>query len=161
MGAPIGNRFWEARSSHGRNPKFATADDLWQACCEYFEWVEENPLQEAKPFSFQGESWIESVPKMRAMTLNGLCLFLDINDQTWRDYRGRDDFIGVCGRAEQIIRDQKFTGASAGLLNPMIIARDLGLKETVASEHTSPDGSMTPRTIDQSLVQALVDKLVD
>lgn len=44
MAAPKGNRFWEARSSHGRNPKFESPEALWAACCEYFEWVEANPL---------------------------------------------------------------------------------------------------------------------
>lgn len=39
-----GNRFWEARSSHGAKPKFEKADDLWSACCEYFDWVDNNPL---------------------------------------------------------------------------------------------------------------------
>ncbi|MGX7873214.1 hypothetical protein ACVDG5_010845 [Mesorhizobium sp. ORM6] len=37
MPAPLGNRFWEARSSHGRAPIFATPDDLFAVCCEYFE----------------------------------------------------------------------------------------------------------------------------
>lgn len=162
MAPPLGNKFWEARSSHGRNPKFATADDLWQACCEYFSWVEDHPLIEAKPFAFQGQSWIEDVPKMRAMTFDGLHIFLDITDQTWHNYKNRgEDFLDVINRAEKIMRNQKFTGAAADLLNPNIIARDLGLKENVSNEHTSPDGSMTPRSLDQSLVQALVDKLVD
>lgn len=50
MAAPKGNRFWEARSSHGRNPKFESPEALWAACCEYFEWVEANPLWEMKAF---------------------------------------------------------------------------------------------------------------
>ena len=44
MAAPKGNRFWEARSSHGANPKFKDPSDLWGACVEYFEWVDDNPL---------------------------------------------------------------------------------------------------------------------
>lgn len=44
MAAPKGNRFWEARSSHGRNPKFESPEALWAACCEYFEWADDNPL---------------------------------------------------------------------------------------------------------------------
>jgi hypothetical protein len=36
------------------------------------------------------------------------------------------------------------------MLNANIIARDLGLKDTAAHEHTSPDGSMTPKGIDYS-----------
>lgn len=71
---------------------------------------------------------------MRAMTLEGLCIFLDIARQTWDNYCQRDDFLEVTTRVAEIIRTQKFTGAAADLLNPNIIARDLGLAEK--REHT-------------------------
>ena len=140
MAAPSGNRFWEARSTHGRSPAFASADDLWDACIQYFEWTEDNPLYESKTFSFQGESWVEPVPKMRAMTIDGLCLYIGITDQTLYNYKGRgEDFLEVINRAEKVIRHQKFTGAAADLLNANIIARDLGLKDESKVEHS---GSM-------------------
>ena len=129
MGAPAGNQFWKLRSSHGRKPIFSNPDDLWNAACEYFEWVEENPLWEDKLVSFQGASTHEPIAKMRAMTLDGLFLFLDISDETWRNYREKKDFVGVITRIERTIRSQKFAGAAADLLNPNIIARDLGLTE--------------------------------
>ncbi len=129
MGAPKGNRFWEARSSHGRKPIFSSPEHLWDACVEYFEWVEENPLWEAKSYMYQGAPVQDTLPKMRAMTLDGLQLFLDISHQTWADYRERKDFIEVVTRAECVIRSQKFAGAAADLLNPNIIARDLGLAD--------------------------------
>lgn len=124
-----GNRFWELRSSHGCNPKFKKPEDLLKAACEYFEWVEENPLLEDKGFAFQGIVTHESFAKMRAMTLTGLWLFLDISHTTWQNYQKKDDFIAVITRIENIIKTQKFEGAAAELLNPNIIARDLGLKE--------------------------------
>jgi len=124
-----GNQFWKVRSSHGRNPIFATPDNLWDACTQYFEWVAANPLCEEKLFSFQGVVTRTTIDKMRAMTITGLCLFLDISDQTWANYRDNKDFFGVVTRAEKIIYEQKFTGAAADLLNPNIIARDLGLAE--------------------------------
>ncbi|OJB95786.1 DNA-packaging protein [Yersinia ruckeri] len=139
MAAPKGNRFWEARSTHGRNPKFESPDVLWEACCEYFTWVEENPLWEMKAFAYQGEVTQEPIAKMRAMTLIGLCLFLDITDETWRTYRVREDLSGVVSRAEKVIYDQKFSGAAADLLNANIIARDLGLKEQSQVEDVTPD----------------------
>ena len=129
MAAPKGNKFWEARSSHGRNPIFANPDVLWEACTEYFNWVEENPLWEAKVTQYQGVPVDMPAPKMRAMTISGLCLFLDIGDTTWADYRKKDDFSWVTKKAEQIIYNQKFAGASADLLNANIIARDLGLAD--------------------------------
>ena len=134
MAAPKGNRFWEARSSFGRKPKFETPDILWQACCEYFKWVEDNPLWETKTYQFKALIMHDTVPKMRAMTIGGLCIFLDISHQTWLNYRARDEYVGVVARVEDIIRTQKFEGAAAELFNPNIIARHLGLRESVATE---------------------------
>lgn len=144
MSAPNGNRFWEARSRHGRNPKFNAPDQLWEACTDYFVWVEENPLWEDKLVTFQGLASHEPVAKMRAMTIMGLCTFLDIDQSTWREYGKKEGFSGVVTRTEQIIRDQKFSGAAADLLNANIIARDLGLAEK--SEHSGPDGGPMPVT---------------
>ncbi len=139
MAAPKGNRFWEARSSHGRNPKFESPEALWAACCEYFEWVEANPLYEVKAFAFQGTVTQESLPKLRAMTISGLCIFLDITRQTWGTFRVMEGFSDITTRAEEIIYDQKFSGAAADLLNANIIARDLGLKEQSQVEDVTPD----------------------
>jgi hypothetical protein len=138
MAAPVGNSFWKARSSHGRKPIFGSPDEIWEACEEYFEWVEANPLIEDRIISFQGAATHVPVAKMRAMTINGLCLFLDLSLQGWANYKGREDFVEVCTRAEQFIRDQKFTGAAADLLNANIIARDLGLADK--TELTGRDG---------------------
>ncbi|PDT71723.1 DNA-packaging protein [Bradyrhizobium ottawaense] len=138
MAAPIGNKFWEARSSHGRAPVFGSPDELWKASCEYFEWVEANPLYEAKAFAYQGEVTVENLPKMRAMTIASLCIFLDISVSAWHDYKAREDFVQVTIQIEQIIRQQKFSGAAADLLNANIIARDLGLADK--QELSGPGG---------------------
>lgn len=135
-----GNRFWEARSSAGPNPKFANGDDLWQACSEYFEWTEKNPLWEDKLVTFQGAAIHEPVAKMRAMTVGGLCIFLDIDTTTWHEWKkSRPDLSPVISRTERVIYAQKFGGAAADLLNANIIARDLGLADK--AELTGKDGS--------------------
>lgn len=159
MAAPKGNRFWELRSSHGSKPIFPTADALWAACCEYFKFIEDNPLQEQVAFGYKGGVTKTDMPKMRAMTIQGLCLFLDISEQTWYDYKDRDGFLEVTTRVGNVIRTQKFEGAAAGLLNPNIIARDLALRDGV--DHTSSDGSMSPKAVDAGIVSALVSKLTD
>ncbi|WP_420013324.1 DNA-packaging protein [Tateyamaria sp.] len=150
MAAPKGNRFWEARSSHGASPKFREASDLWGTCLEYFEWVERNPLKEERIAQDKGSPTLIEVKKMRAMTITGLCVFLDVDESTWRDWRAnRDDLFPVITRVEQIIRTQKFEGASADLLNPNIIARDLGLadKTKVAGDPHNPLVHEVRRTI--------------
>jgi len=129
MAAPKGNQFWKARTKHGRDKLFSSADALWDACKEYFQWVEDNPLYEMKAFSFHGIVTQKPIPKMRAMTISGLCIFLDITTTTWYDWRNDKDFSDIITRVEEIIRTQKFEGASADLLNANIIARDLGLAD--------------------------------
>lgn len=152
MGAPKGNQFWKARASHGRNKIFETPEILWESACEYFQWCEDNPLYESKAFAFQGESWVEQLPKMRAMTVSGLCLFLGIGEQTLGDYEKREDFSGVIRDIKQVIYTQKFAGAAADLLNANIIARDLGLKDNQNIDHTSGGEKL------QAPVYTVVDK---
>lgn len=148
MVAPKGNRFWEARSSHGRAPIFATPEAMWSAILEYFAWNAKNPLYEAKAFSYEGEITIASLPKMRAMSINGLCNFLDIAITTWAEYRKREDFKAVTTQAETVIFQQKFEGASADLLNASIIARDLGLADKQELRGPGPNGEHTITPVD-------------
>lgn len=152
-----GNRFWEVRSSAGPKPKFETADELWQACVEYFEWAEANPLHEDNLVTFQGAARHVPLAKMRAMTITGLCLFLDIARSTWDEWRhSRPDLSDIITRAEAVIYSQKFEGAAAGLLVPNIIARDLGLAER--SELTGKDGGPV-ETKDVSARDILADRV--
>lgn len=132
MAAPEGNQFWKLRSKHGRNKLFESPDLLWEAACEYFEWCDENPLMEVD-FKGKDADRVE-LPKMRAFTLHGLCRYLDCNTEYFRNFKNQErvnaeDFSSVITRIEEIIYDQKFTGAAAGFLNPNIIARDLGLSD--------------------------------
>lgn len=126
-GAPAGNQFWKQRAKHGRDLIFETPEKLWEACCEYFEstdkrkWVRKDWVgKDAVEVSRETET---------PYTLTGLYIFLDITAQTWKDYRGRKDFIEVITRIEGIIYTQKFEGAAVGAFNANIIARDLGLKD--------------------------------
>jgi len=132
----VGNRIWElAPPSPGRRPTFAGPEELWAAAVAYFEWVEANPLREAKAFSYEGKVTLEELPRMRAMTIGGLCLSMGISTETWRGWKTeghelhRPDLADVIGRVEAVIWENKFTGAAADLLNANIIARDLGLSD--------------------------------
>ena len=143
MAAPKGNQFWKLRSKHGRDKLFATPALLWEAACSYFQWCEDNPLYEVKGFAFQGTVTKENFPKMRAMTLSGLCFYLHCNEAYFRTFKaqlpeGEEDFNTVIKEIETVIYNQKFQGAAADLLNANIIARDLGLsdKSTVEQNQT-------------------------
>ena len=143
-----GNKFWLARSSHGRNPIFSNPEQLRNACYEYFEWVENNPLYEEKIFHSQGMITKDTITKMRAMTIGGLRIFLGICEQTWVNYKNNPDFLGVVKEVEEIIYNQKFTGAAADLLNPNIIARELGLADKQQNEHTGVDGKPITHSVE-------------
>ena len=150
MAAPKGNRFWEARAKHGRDKIFVTPSLMMEAACDYFNWVEENPL--SKPIIYQGLASVQPEELMRAMTIKGLCIFWGVNSFYLNDFVSNldltiavdKDFSQVINTIKEIIATQKFEGASAGLLNPNIIARDLGLTDKSERDIKSSDGSMTP-----------------
>lgn len=126
-----GNSLWrksvENRIKFGG---FSTPEVVLKLVCEYFAWVEDTPIQEAKLTTYEGSSNLEEIPKMRAPTRQGLAAFLGIHVDTWSSWaRGDDrrDLTPVAKWADQVMYDMKYTGAAAGQLNPMMIARDLGL----------------------------------
>lgn len=128
MAAEKGNQYWFLRKKVGRNKKY-TPRTLQKQCEEYFKWATENPLFENKVITFEGFGTDHPSPLQRVFTIKAMCLYLGIDETTWRDYRKQEVFSPVCQWAEDVIYTQKFEGAAAGLLNPSIIARDLGLAE--------------------------------
>ena len=129
MAAPKGNKYWELAKNIGRNKVFETPQELLEGCTAYFKWVEENPLFSIEAFAYKGEVEKEPMPKMRAMSIQALCNHLGIVVTTWKEYEKREEFKPICKAAKQIMFSQKFEGASAGLLNHAIIARELGLAD--------------------------------
>ena len=135
MAATKGNQFWKARAKHGRDKIFKTAELMLEAAFDYFTWVEDNPLKKA--IVYQGTVSPNSEELMRAMTIKGLCIYWGVNTQYLNDFvsdldldkKEDKDFSIVISTIKEIIETQKFEGASAGLLNPNIIARDLGLTD--------------------------------
>ena len=84
---------------------------------------------------------------MRAMTLSGLCFYLNCNEAYFRNFKqtlppDEKDFNSVIEDIEKIIYNQKFAGAAADLLNANIIARELGLADKSNSE-TNVTGELT------------------
>lgn len=142
-------KFWMLRSSHGRKPIFKTPESLWEACVEYFNWVEDNPLLESKTVSSQGQAHLIDIPKMRAMSLTGLCIFIDISPNGWKKYAERDEFTETCQRVADVIYTQKFEGVAADLLSPMVICRDLGLRDKVDTVVDVPPGGPLATLLEQ------------
>ena len=149
MAAPKGNQFWKLRSKHGRDKLFATPELPWETACEYFDWIDNNPLIEID-YVGKDATQVEK-PHTRPYTLEGLVMYLDACTNYWKEFRKRcndnneKDFIAIITRIEEIIRRQKFEGAACGFYNANIIARDLGLSDK--KDLSSSDGTMSPKPI--------------
>ena len=126
----VDDRIKENKSNGmGRPNIFSSPDELWEKAVGYFEWVIANPLAATKVVVSKFGADNHGFEKMRAMTLSGLCLHIGIDQRTYSNYRKKTDFFPVISDIDNVIHEQKFTGAAADLLNPKIIARDLGLHD--------------------------------
>lgn len=128
------NMLWTTRKKHGRNSKFPSAIKLQSECYKYFEWVEDNPYYEDTiAGTYKNEVVMVKLPKVRPMTITGLCLFLKISYPTWRTYKTKStDFSIVCETIEAIIWDYKFAGAAVGIFKPCIVAKELSARGSSA-----------------------------
>ena len=137
---PKGNKWWQCRAKHGRNGIWQDPEALLKDCLAYFEWLEKNPFLEDQRLVVKGNLKGYNKKRMRPATIHGLRIHLGIGQTTWQEYRKRPDFMVVCQFIEDAIYEQKFAGAAAGFLNAQIIARDLGLKDSIAAEVTGAGG---------------------
>ncbi|MGB1318848.1 MAG: terminase small subunit, partial [Flavobacteriales bacterium] len=150
---------WQLREHDGLYRKFETSKDLWDACVGYFEWVEKNPwISEEKGFASEHAPETLAMPKLRAMTIIGMCIHIGISQDTWETYRKHDDLHGVTSVVDGIIYEQKLTGAAAGMLNANIISRELGLKESTETNHKGSIGvygELNPEELDAEVARKL------
>lgn len=136
MAAPIGNKYWQLRSKHGRDKLFATPELLWEAAKEYFEWCDNNPVLKEDYVGKDADRVERQL--QRPYTISGLCIYLDASRHWWNEFRANatKDFLEVITRIDEIIYSQKFDGAAVGVFNQSIIARDLGLVDKKEVENT-------------------------
>lgn len=151
---------WEIGASRlGQPPCFNSPGEMLERAIEYFKWCEDNPLGEHKIFAQQGAIVDGEVKHKRPYTQAGLCVYLGISEQTWRNYRDSNPaYFEVTKLITDAMYDQKFAGASAGIFNANIIARDLGLKDKSEIDHQSSDGSMTPKDAGRAVLDILKKK---
>lgn len=140
-------------STVGRSRMFETPDDLREACLGYLEWADHHPLIEEKHFCAQGQIFTAELKKPRAVTIVGLCLHIGIHRHTWQNYRISDEFDLVCDEIEDRMKQYKFENAVAGLMNPTLIARDIGLVEKSSVDLTSGDGTMSPQQLTFNIIK--------
>ena len=92
------------------------------------------------------------IPHIRAYTIEGFLLYAHASSSYIRSFKIRakegliengKDFLTVIEEVEKTIYNMQLTGAASNFLNPLIIARNLGLSDK--KDLTSSDGTMTPR----------------
>jgi hypothetical protein len=166
MGAPKGNQFWKLRSEHGREKLFESADLLWEAAQQYFNWCDGHPwykveaARQGRPMKDEDGNLKEpdkllKVPNVIPYTLSGLTLYLDASERYWSSFRSNirktlddnindtlsEDFLRVIERIETIIKTQKLTGAAVGVFNANIISRELGMADKIEARNVDKDGN--------------------
>jgi hypothetical protein len=151
-----GQQLWRLRKHHGPDRKFATSAELWKAACKYFEWCDNNPLIELQQMKSMGQPYKDKetgetifpsptieMPKMRAYTMQALCIHLGVSASYFRKLKTTltaedaivKEFSAVISKIENVVYTQKFEGAAAGFFNANIIARELGLTDKKELDH--------------------------
>lgn len=134
MASPKGNQYWKLRKPEnaGRNKIFKTPNDLLQKAYEYFQWIDDNPFETVSTTTTNNNLGMSVTEKKdvhrRPYTWSGFYVFAGVF--SIEAYRERKDYSEVIKEIDDIIFTQKFEGATAGLFNSNIIARDLGLRDS-------------------------------
>ena len=122
-----GNKIWQLADpeSVGKPRIFKTPEELWTKTKEYFEYIDENPILKT---DFKGkDSEMVKYDLQRPYTWQGLYVFLGVCNL--ERYKKIDEFVNIFTHIGNIIYNQKFDGATVGIFNHAIIARDLGLTD--------------------------------
>jgi len=129
MSAPKQNQFWKMADPEclGRPRNFKSPNILWTKTKEYFQECDDNPLLRTETTTSEKGVYDKVFAHKVPYTWEGLYVYLGV--ESLDGYKINKDFIGIITHIGNIIRNQKFTGAAAGLFNANIIARDLGLSD--------------------------------
>lgn len=128
----------------GRDAKYETPKDLWDGVLPYFDHCDNTPIEttETKSSSKDKKETIgetKTIIHRVPYTWEGMYSFMGICNLD--HYKQKTAFSGILTHIKNIIYNQKFSGAAAGIFNANIIARDLGLKDTHDLNHGGQDGN--------------------
>lgn len=128
-----GNEYWKQRKNVGKPKAIKDPEELWNLACDYFQSIDDNPVsvQDNK-----GTKNVNTIKLKVPYTWAGLQDYVFEKISLWGldDYKknkdGRyADYTQVIHRIDNIMANQKYTGAVIGIFKENIIARDLGLKD--------------------------------
>jgi hypothetical protein len=126
MPAPKGHPLW----GNPLKPKKLTPEELWEGAVNYFQWCNDNPWIKK---DWVGKDAMEVDREVqRPYSISGLCIFLNISDDTFQNYckvEGYETYFGICAHIKKTIDTQHFEGGMVGAFNANIVTRKLGLAE--------------------------------
>lgn len=139
MAAPKKNEYYKRRQKDGRELIYSSPELLLDEAYKYFDWCKKNPFYKREILKGGPKAGkVIKIPTDRPYTIEGLCVYLGINMQTFSNYGDRQDFLGVVTHIREIIRQNQLEGAMVEAYSPNIVARLLGLSEK--TELTGKDG---------------------
>jgi hypothetical protein len=129
-----GNQFWRNIDPKdlGRNPKYRSPEELWDDVKGYFDTCDNSPLVSTETRRTDRNTEKKETQHRVPYTWEGLYVHLGVCNL--EHYKTKEAFSEIITHIGNIIYNQKFTGAAAGLFNSNIIARDLGLKDKSEQE---------------------------
>lgn len=157
MPAPKGNQFWKNADPDcfGRPRIFPKPEDLWEEAKKYFDECDNSPLETHETTVTSDKEIYKTVQHRIPYTWEGLYVSLGVCHLD--RYKEKEDFAGIITHIGNIIRNQKYSGAAAGIFNANIIARDLGLVNK-----TEESGSKEVKiNLSKEALKAISDKLDD
>ena len=138
MGAPKGNQFYKYRKTSGAPLKYNAEmlQDLWT---EYLDWCQNSTVHKRKELIRSGEmaGQIVEIPLEQPLTLDGFCLFSGVSYQTIKGYcsdeceKSDNDLFQISTYICNSIDNYLLTGAFNNTLNSGLVARKLGLNDTI------------------------------
>lgn len=134
-----------------RTKRFSDPQELWDAFCEYVQWIKQNPWHKHEAIkSGDNAGQIIDIPIERPMTQDSFERYIGLSADAFEDYGRNIEFSGTCKEIKKVCRTQKFEGAVVGAFNPLIIARDLGLREKTDVEMSGQVDTKVTIKIDDS-----------
>jgi len=115
-------------------PKKLTPESLWEFFVQYQKYAKDNPKLR---HDFVGKDAKEVFKYLEVpLTIEGFEIYIynqglngDLKNYLKNDRDSYTEFLPIITRIKKIIYEDKYVGASTGIFNPSIIARDLGLKD--------------------------------
>ena len=121
------------RNKGGRPRIFESPEEMIEIWDKYVFFCLNTPLkqvvvQKVKVSRDEEEIKKVKVPHIRPFNLRSFCLFAEFNEDTFREYEKREEFIGITTHIRDACYSQKFDGAACGFYNANLIALELGMR---------------------------------